>query len=185
LIPGTNGELELGKRIYNWVWYRKYPEASDELRDVMTDVDGKEHHFSVPIGKIRPKRVDQQKSLAQKLLAPCVAELIRKTKGPFIQAITDIISPQAVLSSGRVLLVGDAFATLRPLAGLGLNQAAKGAMSLVDVLEGRLSLDEWEQNASAFAKQARDKGIRREIIFELGSTKTPPVTGVTKQNNKL
>jgi 2-polyprenyl-6-methoxyphenol hydroxylase-like FAD-dependent oxidoreductase len=54
-----------------------------------------------------------------------------------------------VLFDGRVLFVGDAFATLRSLAGLGLNQAAKGAMSLVDVLEGRLSSDEWEQNALA------------------------------------
>jgi flavin-dependent dehydrogenase len=171
--------------VYNWVWYCKYLEASDELRDIMTDVDGKEHHFSVPIGMIRPERVDRQKTLARELLAPCVAELIRKTKEPFIQAITDVISPKAVLSNGRVLLVGDAFATLRPLAGLGLNQAAKGAMSLVEVLEGRLILDEWEQNALAFAKQARDKGIRREVIFELGSIKTAPVTGVTKKNNKL
>ena len=171
--------------MYNWVWYRKYAEASDELRDVMTDVTGKEHHFSVLIGKIRPQRVDWQKKLAQELLAPCVTELITKTEQPFIQAITDIMSPKAVLFDGRVLLVGDAFATLRPLAGLGLNQAAKGAMSLVYVLEGRLSLDEWEQNASSFSKQARDKGIRREIIFELGSIKNPPVTGVTMNNNKL
>jgi hypothetical protein len=109
------------------VWYRKYPEASDELRDVMTDVDGKEHHFSVPMGKVRPQRVDWQKKLAQKLLASCVTELIRKTELSFIQAITDIISPKAVLSDGRVLLVRDAFTTLRPLAGLGLIQAAKGA----------------------------------------------------------
>jgi 2-polyprenyl-6-methoxyphenol hydroxylase-like FAD-dependent oxidoreductase len=167
------------------VWYRKYPEASDERRDVMTDVDGKKHHFSVPMGKIRPQREDWQKKLAQELLAPCVAELIKKTKQPFIQAITDIVSPHAVLSDGRVLLVGDAFATLRPLAGLGLNQAAKGAMSLADVLEGRLSLDEWEHNALAFAKQSRDKGIRREVIFDLGSIGRPPVTGVTKKINKL
>jgi hypothetical protein len=58
-------------------------------------------------------------------------------------------------------------------------------MSLVDVFEGRLSLDEWKQNASAFAKQTRDKGIRREVIFDLGCIKTFPVTGVTKKNNKL
>lgn len=74
------GELEPGKRTYNWMWYRKYPEASDELRDVMTDVDGKEHHFSMLIGKIRPQRVDWQKKLAQELLAPCATKLIRKTE---------------------------------------------------------------------------------------------------------
>jgi hypothetical protein len=41
------------------------------------------------------------------------------------------------------------------------------------------------QNALAFAKQAKDKGIRKEVIFDLGSIKTPPVNGVTKKNNKL
>lgn len=56
-------------------------------------------------------------------------------------------------------------------------------MSLVDVLERRLSLDEWEQNALAFAKQAREKGIRREVIFDLGSIRSHPVTRITKKNN--
>jgi FAD binding domain-like len=97
------------------------PEASDELCDVMTDVDGKEHHFSVPIGKIRPQRLDWQKKLARELLAPCVTELLRKTEQPFIQAITDIISSKAVLSDGRVLLVRECLRPLRLLAGLGLN----------------------------------------------------------------
>jgi hypothetical protein len=64
-------------------------------------------------------------------------------------------------------------------------ESEEEAVSCAAGLNNWLRLDEWEQNTLAFAKQARDKGTRRHVIFDLGSIKTPTVTGVTKKNNKL
>ena len=49
------------------------------------------------------------------MLAPTLAEKIRKTEQPFIQAITDLVSPGAAFWGGRVLLAGDALAMLWPV----------------------------------------------------------------------
>ena len=37
-----------------------------------------------------------------------------KTKNPFVQLVTDIISPSAVFHDGHVVLVGDALSGARP-----------------------------------------------------------------------
>jgi 2-polyprenyl-6-methoxyphenol hydroxylase-like FAD-dependent oxidoreductase len=168
LIPGKNGNLEQGTRHYNWVWYRQYPEGSTELREIMTDKDGKEHRSTLPTGKMRDEVMDQQKTLARELLSPATAELVLKTKNAFIQAIADVISPRASFLDGRVLLVGDALATFRPMTGLGTNQAARQALSLFEVLAGRLSLEEWERDALEYAQATRALGIARERLFHLG-----------------
>ena len=120
------------------------------------------------MGKIRDAAIDRQKALAGKLLAPCTAELVIKTKNTFIQAITDVISPTASFLGGRVLLVGDSLATFRPMSGLGTNQAARQALSLLEVLSGRLSIDEWERDALEYAQATRALGIERERLFHLG-----------------
>jgi 2-polyprenyl-6-methoxyphenol hydroxylase-like FAD-dependent oxidoreductase len=133
----------------------------------MTDTSNKLHHFTLPIGTMRPEIWTRQKVLAEKLLAPSIAEVVTKVQRPFIQAITDLVSPKAAFFRGKVLLVGDALATLRPMAGLGTNQAAKNALDLVEVVEGRLGLEEWERRALAFAREARQLGLKREAMLNL------------------
>jgi 2-polyprenyl-6-methoxyphenol hydroxylase-like FAD-dependent oxidoreductase len=167
LIPGKNGNLQPGSRYYNWAWYRQYPEGSSELQHILTDKGGKVHRNTLPIGKIRAAAVDQQKALACELLAPCTAELVVKTEQPFIQAITDVISPRASFLDGKVLLVGDALATFRPMTGLGTNQAARQALSLLEVFRGRLTLEEWEEDSLEYAQATRTIGIERERLFRL------------------
>lgn len=133
----------------------------------MTDKDGKEHRSTVPIGKVRDGIMNQQRSLARELLSPATAELVIKTKNAFIQTVSDVISPRALFLDGRVLLVGDALATFRPMTGLGTNQAARQALSLFEVLAGRLSLERWERDALEYAQATRALGVARERLFDL------------------
>ncbi|KAH8809425.1 hypothetical protein F5884DRAFT_404050 [Xylogone sp. PMI_703] len=167
LIPGESGDLQPGSRQYNWAWFRQYSEDSSELQDVLTDKDGKKHRYTLPIGKIQEKAMEQQKVRASELLPSCATELISKTENVFIQAITDVVSPKATFFDGKVLLVGDALATFPPITGLGTNQAARQALSLLDVLAGQSSLEEWERNALEYAQATRALGMERERLFRL------------------
>lgn len=66
-----------------------------------------------------------------------------------------------------MLLAGDALATLRPMSGLGLNAAARSAIMLLEVLEGKMSTEEWEKETVGFAQKARLGGIKNSELFSL------------------
>lgn len=82
----------------------------------------------------------------RKLLNLPLVDLLESTQDPFISVIRHFKSPKSVLNDGKVLLVGDAFTLFRPHAAASTNQAARQAMSLAEVLEGDITLAEWEKN---------------------------------------
>ncbi|KAF8851872.1 FAD/NAD(P)-binding domain-containing protein [Acephala macrosclerotiorum] len=165
-IPGPNGSLDPKDQLFNWVWYQVIPQDSAEYTSIMTNKDGNLHHVSVPLGKMSPSVVSKRKSLAAELLSPSATEIVQRTKDPYIQAITDCISPKAVFLNGKVLLAGDAVASLRPMAGLGVNSAARSAMILLDVLGGKMGFEEWEKDILGYARDARALGITRESTWK-------------------
>ena len=134
----------------------------------MTDCQSNYHRFFLPPGRMREQVWKRQKRLAQKLLDPHSAELIHKTEQPFIQAVTKAQSPRASFLDGKLLLVGDALAILRPLSGQGTNQAARSAFLLRRVIEGRMSIQEWEKSCLNYAQDAFRFGVDREKSAELG-----------------
>ncbi|KAL8894991.1 MAG: hypothetical protein Q9207_008345 [Kuettlingeria erythrocarpa] len=130
LIPGKNGSLKPGERLLNYVWYRNYAADSPELHDLMTDTQGRRHRVTMPMGKLRPEISAQQKAHADKILPAAFAEVVRLTKHPFVQCITDASAPRAVFFDGHLILAGDAFCTFRPHMGSSTNQAALHALLL-------------------------------------------------------
>lgn len=164
-IPGKHGTREPGKRLLNWVWYVNYEEDSPEHTELMTDKDGNRHHITLPPGGITNDVWVKQKEFAKEVLPPQFAELVEKTEVPFIQAITDVIAPSAVLSGGRVLLLGDALAGFRPHTAASTNQAALDAMELADaigkIIEGDdiEALQDWDQTVVHYAKETQRSGV--------------------------
>tara|TARA_R110002003_G_scaffold107_10_gene9035 strand:- start:157 stop:1422 length:1266 start_codon:yes stop_codon:yes gene_type:complete len=164
-IPGKHGTIEPGKRLLNWVWYVNYPEDSPEHVDLMTDKGGKRHHITLPAGGVRDEVWARQKEFAKEVLPPQFSELVEKTKVPFIQAITDVISPSAVLEGGRVLLIGDALAGFRPHTAMSTSQAAMDAMKLAEAIEqilegqGLDALQKWEEHVVEYAKTMQSHGV--------------------------
>ena len=150
-IPGKNGTVEPNERLLNWVWYCNYTEGSKEYVEVMTGNEGHCHRITVPIGKVRDGAWSKQKAYTQQIFPVPFAELIEKTKQPFIQAITDIGIAQPCHFGGKLLFAGDALSTFRPHVGSSTNQAALNALLLEKVMIGEVSLQQWEQQCLDYA----------------------------------
>ncbi|USP80187.1 hypothetical protein yc1106_07461 [Curvularia clavata] len=164
-IPGKHGTTKEGERLLNWVWYVNYKEDSEEYNELMTDKDGKRHHITLPPGGIKDEVWANQKKVAKETLPPQFAELVNKTEVPFIQAITDVIAPSALLDGGRVLLLGDALAGFRPHTAASTNQAALDAMKLAEAIDRMFqgdaeALRDWENQVMEYGKEMQSHGMQ-------------------------
>lgn len=164
LIPGENGTLEPGERSINFVYYkntkpRTLADRSAEFRELMTDVDGAYHRITLPPGKINPKSWEKQCNIAREKLPPQFAELVCSTDKPFVQAVTDVISPTNEFLNGRVILIGDALAGFRPHTVASTSQACFDAMILADMIEGKVDRHEWKKQTLGFARTIQARGV--------------------------
>lgn len=166
-IPGPNGAVVEGKRLVNWVWYVNYAEDSPEHVELMTDKEGKRHHITLPPGGVQDSVWTAQKKRAEDVLPPQFAEIVLKTEVPFVQAITDVISPAAVLRRDtRVLVIGDALAGFRPHTAASTNQAAFDAVQLAGAVGRILDGEEreevlrgWEEGVVEYARGMQRAGV--------------------------
>jgi 2-polyprenyl-6-methoxyphenol hydroxylase-like FAD-dependent oxidoreductase len=97
---------------------------------------------------------------AGSILAPSLRALVEATAQPFVQAIVDFQAP--ALRDGRVLLLGDAAAVIRPHTASGTGKAAADAMALAHALREGYSdsrLDAWEGVRLAAARELGQWGM--------------------------
>ncbi|KAI0201359.1 hypothetical protein F4808DRAFT_450301 [Astrocystis sublimbata] len=159
LIPGENGTVEPGKRLINFVYYTNFPEGSSELEEIMTDVNGRRRAITMPPGKTSPLAWEKQRSLARERLPPQFAEIVCGTTKPFVQAVTDVLSPEHEYMDGRVVLIGDALAGFRPHTVASTSQAAFDAMVFADYVDGKVSREEWKRQTLGFARYVQKRGV--------------------------
>ena len=133
-VAGTNEEMDVGERRFNFVWYRP-ADADHGLADLLTDIDGVRQPLSIPPTRIRSDVITAMRRDAERLLAPQFAEVVHLTSQPFIQAILDLETPRMALGS-RTVILGDAAFVARPHVGMGVTKAAADAAALVDALRG-------------------------------------------------
>jgi len=127
LVPGPAGEAEIGKRRYNWVWYRPTVGRS-ALDEVLTDSEGHIHPYSLPPGAVTEASRQRLLQDAKRLLPRSLAAAIEATALPFVQGIFDYETARMV--SGRLALIGDAAFVVRPHTGMGIAKAAADALAL-------------------------------------------------------
>lgn len=125
----------------------------------MTDKDGKRHPITLPVGKMQPQVWDKQKEYASQVLPPQFAEAIGKTQQPFIQAITDVISPGNRYLDGKVQLVGDALAGFRPHTAASTSQAAFDAAMLGEWMTDSIDRNEYDRRLMDYAKELQHHGV--------------------------
>ena len=170
LIPGQNGTVEPGHRLVNFVYYTNFPEGSPELEEIMTDKDGSRHPITMPPGLTDPKAWEKQMKLARQNLPPQFAEIVCATKQPFVQAVTDVISPQHTFYDDKVVLIGDALAGFRPHTVASTSQAAFDAMVYADYIAGKISREDWRRETIGFARFVQNRGVemgnRSQYEFE-------------------
>jgi 2,6-dihydroxypyridine 3-monooxygenase len=131
-IPNTDGSVEPGRRLINWIWYRNMP-AGPALDDLMTDRQGNVQDTSLPPGGVGAAHVEALRADAEELLAPPLAEMVRKSAEPFLQVVVDVEVPR--LAFGRACLIGDAATVLRPHVAVGTAKAAEAAWRLAAAIE--------------------------------------------------
>jgi 2-polyprenyl-6-methoxyphenol hydroxylase-like FAD-dependent oxidoreductase len=159
LIPGKNGSIEPGHRLLNWIWYCNYEDRSDSFEELMTDMNGRRHAITLPVGTMNPDVWSKQKAQASEVLPPQYAEVVRKTEQPFIQAVTDVISPQNSFFDEKVLLVGDALAGFRPHTAASTSQAAFDALRMGEWFGGEIDKTAYDTRVLEYAKELQQKGV--------------------------
>jgi 2-polyprenyl-6-methoxyphenol hydroxylase-like FAD-dependent oxidoreductase len=132
LVAGAGAEMAVGKRRYNWVWYRPVPAA--QLSNTLTDRNGVAHRFSLAPGAISDVAAGQLVDAAREMLPSPFAQAIGAEPRPFVQAIFDYEAPAMV--SGRLALLGDAAFVVRPHTAMGVSKAAGDALALRHYLQG-------------------------------------------------
>jgi len=159
LIPGINGTVEPGQRLINFVYYTNFPEGSAELEEILTDRDGRRRRITMPPGMTDPKAWEKQRAIARERLPPQFAEVVCKAKKPFVQAVTDVISPEHEFLGGKVVLIGDALAGFRPHTVASTSQAAFDAMIYADYISGKVSREEWKRETMGYARYIQKRGV--------------------------
>lgn len=153
-IAGEGNSTEVGRRRFNIVWYRPADEHTD-LRDMLTDAQGKVHEHGIAPPLIRAEVVERLRSDARRLVAPQFAEVLDRTAMPFFQPIYDLESPR--LAVGRVALIGDAAYVARPHCGMGVTKAGSDAAVLADALgQADTAID---QALATFARERARVGV--------------------------
>lgn len=173
-IPGLDGGVRRGERLFNFVWYRNYTDGAD-LADLMTGSDGVEREISMPAGAVRSEHVAEMKSTALARLPRAISELVYKTEQPFIQVVYDLSIPQMVF--GRSCLIGDAAFLGRPHAAAGTAKAADDAWSLVEACRTHSTLDDalrtWEKSQLAVGQQLCERTARIGRKSQVDNNWTP------------
>lgn len=160
LIPGPKGETAEGARRYNWVWYRQAGSEA-EIAHLLTDRARTRHAISMSPDDLNPQVTAALQADARRLLPPQFAEAVVATEAPFIQAIQDLESPQ--MAVGRVALIGDAAAVVRPHTAMGIDKAAGDAFHLAEALTTAkdnvpAALGAWAPDRLALARSIAARG---------------------------
>jgi len=170
-VAGAYNALEVGKRRYNFVWYR--PADNEELRRLSTDSSGKVHDNGIPPPLISSAVLKEIRATANAVLAPQFAELVSRTALPFFQPIYDLQTPNLVF--GRVVLLGDAAYVARPHCGMGVTKAAGDAVTLATLLaslEIDAALAQYNQLRTSYGasivKHAQHLGAYMQAQIETG-----------------
>ena len=131
-IPGPQGRVDAGHRLWNFVCYRNV-ESGPAFDELMTDRDGFPHAISLRPGRVQDRYVREFKTFAAANFPPQIAAVVGATEHPFIQAVMDVESP--CMAVGCVCLLGDAAFAARPHAAAGTAKAAENAWTLAETIE--------------------------------------------------
>ena len=154
-IPGTDGSVERGRRLWNFVWYRNV-DAGAPLDALMTDRDGARHAVSLRPGRVQDSHVRELKAAARISLPQEIADIVEATEAPFLQVVMDVTCPR--MAVGHVCIIGDAAFAARPHAAAGTAKAAENAWTLAEALAGGGSdgldaLEEWSTHQTALGER--------------------------------
>ncbi|CBX91011.1 similar to monooxygenase FAD-binding [Plenodomus lingam JN3] len=167
LAPDANGSMVSGDRYIEWCWYDACDVSSPEFSEYMTDRYGMQHNMTVSADLLHPKTWAAQLSRRKDVVPPIWQSLFAKSTLPLLTAIHSFDNDHAAFYSGKLLLAGEAYTQIRPHLGASCDIAALQAILLPEVLDGRMSIVEWERTVAIYA---RNKSIGSAATGEFGMT---------------
>lgn len=169
LVPGPNGELTEGKRLYNWVWYQN--KTQKELDHLLTGKNGLKRDFTVPAGYLSKASQEDLNRTAYEQLPTVLRNRVLQTRQPFVQVILDMAVAQ--MYKGNVVVLGDAASLVRPHTASGTAKAYRDAITLAMNLEEHLdtqaALRFWSEQQLRHAKALTIHGQQLAARSGLGN----------------
>jgi hypothetical protein len=134
----------------------------------MTDVDGVRHNVTVPGDLLRPEVWRAQLERRDSTLSPMWKKIFHDSnKLPLLTAVRAFDNTKASFYGGKLLLTGEAFIQVRPHLGASCDIAALSALTLPQVLDGTLTVDQWEKTV---ARHGMEKAIGSRATGIFGMT---------------
>lgn len=164
-IPGFDGQISKGNRIYNWAAY--IPLSEKDLPQFMKDREGIPHTGSIPPGYMRLEEENRLKQMMQENLPVYYANIIEKTKNTYVQLI--YTSSLSSYHKGSIGLIGDAGMIVQPFTGSGIFKGYNNASDLVKALNSynllEESLEHWSQQQVVVGNHLLAHGEQLEKAF--------------------
>ncbi len=168
MSPNEIGSMRPGERVIEWCWYDACDASTQVFTDYMTDVDGVRHYVTVPGNLLRPEVWKAQLERREATLSPKWKKIFHEAeKMPLLTAIRAFDNTRASSYSGKLLLVGEAFIRVRPHLGASCDVAALSAITLPQVLDGSMTVGEWEKGV---ARHGMEKAIGSRATGIFGMT---------------
>jgi len=133
----------------------------------MRDTSGRLRNGTVPKGYLSISAWEKRLSAAKPVLPDSWFDIVSQSQSPFVTAITSSEGIKASFFDGKLLLAGDAFAQMRPHLGLSCNQAALQALQLAKVLQGSITMEQWEKEV---VEWSREFSVRSAAMGQFGLT---------------
>lgn len=164
-VPGFDGSVNEGERLYNWAAY--IPVNEEELPEFLIDREGVRRTGSLPPGSFRPEEEIRLKQLMAENLPAYYAEIVSKTEHTYAQLIYTVDLP--AYARDRICLIGDAGIVVQPFTGSGIFKGFNNAKDLVNSLEEHQSvekgLEEWSKMQTEGSKRILALGEQMERAF--------------------
>lgn len=164
-VPGFDGSIREGERIYNWAAY--IPLAEEEVPEFMIDRQGVRRTGSLPPDTIRPEEEKRLKQLMRDNLPGYYADIVSNTEHTYAQLIYTVDLPAYALD--RLCLIGDAGIVVQPFTGSGIFKGFNNARDLVSALQEHDSVDDslaqWSRSQTEGSKRILALGQQMEQAF--------------------
>jgi 2-polyprenyl-6-methoxyphenol hydroxylase-like FAD-dependent oxidoreductase len=164
-VPGPDGQMAEGQRIFNWAAYIPIPEA--DLPEFMVDRDGVAHSGSIPPGKVRLDEEARLKALLCANLPTYYGDIVSKTENTYVQLIYTARIPTH--QQGRICVIGDAGMVVQPFTGSGVFKGYNNVKDLLQALNEHGTVEEalqaWDKAQVRIGNRLLALGEQMEEAF--------------------
>ncbi|CAA9966353.1 hypothetical protein CFE70_010124 [Pyrenophora teres f. teres 0-1] len=167
LSPGKSANMDPEERVIEWCWYDPCDASTPVFSEYMTDVHGVRHNVTVPSHLLRPEVWAAQLRRRDSSLTPMWRKVFDESDMPLLTAIRSFDNTKGSFFDGKLLLVGEAFLQVRPHLGASSDIAGISAINLPHVLNGDITIEEWEKRV---AEHAIEKAIGCRAMGMFGMT---------------